>query len=469
MNTWGEIRQQIADAVGTTPDKLPRHDTTEWFSLIGDLQASHPELAQRARETLVDAVAPEPLPTQAEITSERRRAGMLARLYAWAQRRDPTQPHRTRTNRKVVLLALGLALMAVMAVFRLHPPTSQQRAAYAPPQHTVPGAQQPTPPTPSQGAASPSTPQTSHGAPSGTGTSPLPNVGEPPLPPGFSQPSSRGQAGTAGSQGAQGGATVLTGQPASSGGLQIVAPQAQTAGLAVVPGTAAAETGGTPAGTATGSGLQIVTAQAQPQGASQSGNGGAAVGAPPTGQGTGPSFHVGDQFTVKMLTPLAVSPAWQAIPAVAEGIDGPLSGWRVLGSASLGQDGSIQISWTQALAPDGKTTATLHGVAFDPKEGKPGIPHAQTQVMAPQAAKTALSGTLGAISQYVQDEIQAQQVQVVGSLATVSSQVPPFWQVLAQQLSTGFQPAPVQTGGTIVVSRVSAGTPVVVFITAPSP
>jgi hypothetical protein len=258
---------------------------------------------------------------------------------------------------------------------------------------------------------------------------------------------------------------VVAGQQASSNtGLQIIAPQAQTGGLVVVPGTAAAaETGGTPGGTASGSGLQIVTAQAP-----QSGTGGAAAGTSSTGQTAAPTFRVGDQFTVKMLTPLAVSPAWQAIPAVAEGIDGPLSGWRVLGSASLGQDGSIQISWTQALGPDGKTTVALHGVAFDPKEGKPGIPHAQTQVMAPQAAKTVLSGTLSAVSQYVQDEIQAQQVQVIGSLATVSSQVPPFWQVVAQQLSTGFQPAPVQTGGTIVVSRVPAGTPVVVFITAMS-
>jgi hypothetical protein len=472
--TWDEIRQQIADAVGTTPDKLPRHDTPDWFSLIGDLQSSHPELAQRARDTLVDAVAPEPLPTQAEITSERRRAGLLAWLSNWAQRRDPTQPHRLRTNRTSVLLVIGLATLAVMLVFRLHPPTSPQPAAHAP-QHAASGAQHPTPPTtPASSQTTPgqSSPPTSQGTRSGTGTSTLPNVSEPPLPPGFPRPSSQAQAGSAGAtagggtQSGQGGTTVITGQPASSNnGVQIVAPPAQTGGLVVVPGTAAAaETGGPPGGTGAGSGLQIVTAQA-PQG----GPGGAAAGTSPTGQTTGPSFHVGDQFTVKMLTPLAVSPAWQAIPAVAEGIDGPLSGWRVLGSASLGQDGSIQISWTQALAPDGKTTVALHGVAFDPKEGKPGIPHAQTQVMAPQAAKTALSGTLGAISQYVQDQIQAQQVQVLGSVATVSSQVPPFWQVLAQQLSTGFQPAPVQTGGTIVVSRVAAGTPVVVFITAPSP
>lgn len=186
-------------------------------------------------------------------------------------------------------------------------------------------------------------------------------------------------------------------------------------------------------------------------------------GAPP--RSDVPSFQVGDQFTVTMLTPLAVSPAWQAIPAVAQAVDGPLSGWRVLGTASMGQDGSIQIAWKKAVSPDGRTSVDISGVAYDPQEGKPGVPHAQTQVMAPQAARTALSGTLQAIAQYVQDQIQAQQVQVVGSLATISSQVPPFWQVLAQQLATGFQPAPVQTGGTVMVARIPAGTPIVVFIT----
>ena len=472
MATWEEIREQVAEAAGTTPDKLPRHDSAEWFALVGDLQASHPDLAQRARDTLVDAVAPEPLPTQAEITSERRRSGILASISKWAQRRDPTQPHRTRTNRNMVLLVIGLAMLALMGAFRLHPQQPPQQAAHSTPAQAARASQRPTPP----GTTAPSrTTASSQAAPSGTGASRLPNVAEPPLPPGFPLPSSRthaGGSGTAGVPGSPGGGqndtTVVSGQPASSAGVQIVAPQAQASALVVVPGTAeAAQTGGAPGGAVSGSGLQIVTAQ-QPQGTGQGGTGGAAGGAPPTGQDTGPSFHVGDQFTVKMLTPLAVSPAWQAIPAVAEGIDGLLSGWRVLGSASLGQDGSIQISWTRALAPDGKTSVALHGVAFDPKEGKPGIPHAQTQVMAPQAAKTALSGTLGAISQYVQDQIQAQQVQVLGSVATVSSQVPPFWQVLAQQLSTGFQPAPVQTGGTIVVSRVPSGTPVVVFITAPS-
>ncbi len=177
---------------------------------------------------------------------------------------------------------------------------------------------------------------------------------------------------------------------------------------------------------------------------------------------------MGDRFTVKLMTPLAVSPAWQSLPAVAQAEDGPIAGWQVMGSATQGQDGSLQITWTQALSPDRKTTIGLHGIAYDPKIGKPGVPGATSSVMAPQAARTALAGALGAVSQYVQDQIQAQQTQVSGLTATLTSQVPPFWQVLAQQLATGFQPAPVQTGGTTLVTRVPAGTPVVVLITAAS-
>jgi len=163
-----------------------------------------------------------------------------------------------------------------------------------------------------------------------------------------------------------------------------------------------------------------------------------------------------------------VSPVWQALPVVARAVDGPIAGWQVIGSAAQGQDGSLEITWTQALSPDRTTTIKLQGVAYDPKIGKPGVPGAASSAMAPQAARTALSGTLGAVSQYVQDQINAQQTEVAGITATITSQVPPFWQILSQQLATGFQPAPVQTGGTVMVTRVPAGTPVLVFITAAS-
>jgi hypothetical protein len=120
------------------------------------------------------------------------------------------------------------------------------------------------------------------------------------------------------------------------------------------------------------------------------------------------------------------------------------------------------------VSPDGKVAIKLHGVAYDPTVGKPGVPGARTSVMAPQAARTVLSGALAAAGQYVQDQLQAEQTQVLGLTATLTSQVPPFWQVLAQQLATGFQPGPVQTGGTVTVARLPAGAPVVIFITAPS-
>jgi hypothetical protein len=62
----------------------------------------------------------------------------------------------------------------------------------------------------------------------------------------------------------------------------------------------------------------------------------------------------------------------------------------------------------------------------------------------------------------------AQQTQVLGSTATITSIVPPFWQVLAGQLASALGPAPTQTGGPVRVARVAAGTSIVVLITAPS-
>ena len=184
--------------------------------------------------------------------------------------------------------------------------------------------------------------------------------------------------------------------------------------------------------------------------------------------GTSVRLQIGDQFTVTLTTPLAVSTAWQAIPALAVARDGPLEGWKLIGEASLAQDGTPQISWAQALSPDGKVTMPLHGVAFNPKNGVPGVAGAGSIPMAPQAARTVLAGTLAAVGQYVNAPLAAQQVQVSGITATVTTQVPPFWQFAASQLATGFQPAPVQTGGIVLVSQLPAGLPITVFITAPA-
>jgi len=179
-------------------------------------------------------------------------------------------------------------------------------------------------------------------------------------------------------------------------------------------------------------------------------------------------LEIGEQFTVTLMTPLAVSNGWQSIPAVAGARDGPLAGWKIIGQPSLAQDGTTQISWTQALSPDGKTAMPIHGVAYNPKNGVPGVAGVKSVPMAPQAARTALSGTLAAVGQYVNAQLLAQQVQVSGITAALTTQVPPFWQFVASQLATGFQPAPVQTGGIVLVSQMPAGLPITVFITAPS-
>jgi len=241
-------------------------------------------------------------------------------------------------------------------------------------------------------------------------------------------------------------------------GVQIlVGVSPESAGTTIVAGTVPSE------GAAASQARATVIAPAAPQQSGSPAQSPQEAAGPPS-----PRFQIGDQFTVKLVAPLAVSPAWQAVPAVAQALDGPIVGWQVIGSAAQGQDGSFQITWTQALSPDRNATIALHGVAYDSKVGKPGVPGASSTVMAPAAARTALAGSLGAVSQYVQDQINSSLTQVSGITATITSQVPPFWQILAQQLATGFQPAPVQTGGTILVNRAEAGTLMVVFITAAS-
>ena len=163
-----------------------------------------------------------------------------------------------------------------------------------------------------------------------------------------------------------------------------------------------------------------------------------------------------------------ISTTWESPPAIATAIMGPIAGWKVIGRASLAQDGTPQIAWTQALSPDGKTTIQIHGIAYNPANGVPGVAGAKSVPMTPQAARTALSGTLAAAGQYIQAEIQAQQVQVSGLTAVITSPVPPFWEFVTSQLATGFQPGPVQTGGTVLVSELPKGLSVTVLVTQSS-
>ena len=449
--SWDQLAPEIAQALGQRPEDVPRPGTQEFHQMLGLLLEAQPQLAARVQAWLVQST--EPVSSQAEIASEARKADARQRLLSLFTRPDHTQPTRRRIN-KAAILATALAVMGVLwLVGRLHQTPTPLPHATHPPTHVAASApQQPSslppqqPPVPTPARTTP--PATGAPAPTSGAAAPLPT---PPLPlplPGIAS--------------VPGGSAVVAQQAAADAPQVVVgaADQSQKTSTTVVTSVAASSGQSGAAG-----GTIVVSRSAQATGPAAP-----AQGTPPQGASTPPAphFQVGDQFTVRLLTPIAVSPAWQALPAVAQAEGGPISGWQVVGAASQGQDGSLQIAWTQAMSPDRQTTIAIDGVAYDPKIGKPGVPQAGPTVMAPQAARTTLSGVLGSVSQYVQDQIQAQQTQISGLSATITSQVPPIWQVLAGQLATGFAPAPVQTGGTIMVTRVAAGTPVIVFITKAS-
>ena len=312
MDTWQQVRRDIAEALETTPDTLPRHDSHEWYQLVGDLQTSHPELVQRARTVLVETAAPEPLPTHAEIASERRRAGVLASLSKWAQRRDPTQPHRTahqpnngpdgdraRDAGDDDRIPRPPASVAATDSAHSTPPDRPRAATAATP--SGPPATQPGPPS-----------------------IPIPNVAPPPLPAPLGSPPGPGTSAGGrwdggpgererGDRGGRAAATTNVQRPAGRRAAAGPAGRARDRAWddcrrnGEHPGRererqqrAHRDPAGPAAGQASGAPPTPTAATAQPP--------------------KPPSFQVGDQFTVKMLTPLAVSPAWQAIPAIAQGV-----------------------------------------------------------------------------------------------------------------------------------------------------
>lgn len=119
---WTKIRTEIAAAIGQPPDQVPRPGTHEFFALMSQLEATHPDLAARVRIALAEAVRAEPLESVAEIAGAGRRARIRQRLLSVFSKPDPTQPERRRTNKRAVLAAVTAALLVLWAVGRLHGP-----------------------------------------------------------------------------------------------------------------------------------------------------------------------------------------------------------------------------------------------------------------------------------------------------------------------------------------------------------
>jgi len=473
--SWDDLAVEIAHALGVQPDQVPKPGTEDFLGMLSRLHDTHPDLEGRVTAYLVGQGAP-PTPTFAQMRKEATRAGLLQRLWSWAFKRDPTQSGRRRSNRSLLFPIVGVLILALMVAVNLVQPSKKSAAPSRKPGATAQHAAPPSrvaPSTTEPGAPSLPSERTQPPAPSKSGTAGVTPLPTPPLPsvPSASGPATAPPPITTVSPPAEKQSEALT--VVSSDG-----PADTTAKLVIVgPANTMASGGGAnepQPGTAQGGsapgqagGLTVVTpAQAQSGAPGQAGQ--AAPGQAQAGQPAAPAIprlQIGDQFIVTLTTPIAMSTDWQSIPVVAIAATGPLQGWEVIGHATLAQDGTPQITWSQAISPDGKATMGLNGIAYDPKTGIPGVSGAKPKPMTPQAARTTLSGTLAAVGQYVQAQINAQQTQVSGLTATITSQVPPFWQFVASQLATGFQPGPVQTGGTVLVTEIPAETPITVFIT----
>jgi hypothetical protein len=499
MSQWPELAREIAEALGIPPEKVPSPGTREFLDVMARLEDERPELAARTAAALAVESAP-PSPTLSEIRREAVRGRAVGSLFAWATKRDPTQPRRVRVNKTLLLVIGGVIAGGFLISSQLNTarhrmaetarsgqeaqaPSSQLPQTANPPAPSLAPRQGPS--QPAQGASrQPGRPQQSQ-QPQQQTSPPLPNLPLPSMPgPLGGGPSSPPPAAGQGQAQGLAASQISPGQekPALTV-IQAQAAQAQAApGLTVVAPAQAAQPSGPEGGSSGGAqaqGLTEVTPQrqgerqeqAQPQqgqpAPSQTGGQGASASQPQ--QPPLPKLSVGDQFDAVLDYAVAASTAWQSVPVVATVVSGPLSGWKVTGSLTLAQDGTPQIAFSQAQSPDGSRTAPVHAVAYNPATGAPGVAGAKTSVMTPQAARTVLAGTLAAVSQYVQAQLQAQQTQVSGLTATLTSQVPPFWQFVASQLASGFQPGPVQAGGTVVVSQLPKGLRVTLLVVQPSP
>jgi hypothetical protein len=428
---WETIGAEMARAIGRPAGSIPLPHTPEFYALMTELEQRDATLYQAVTEALVGGIEP-PAATHKELSRESRRAEFRRRLLRPFVKQDPTQPRRYRANRTSIMAIAAVGLVALLWIF-------QMRASHSPARATrdllSTALAHPSSPSAAVAAPAPATPPT-------TPPLPAPPLPLPPLPSTALRVTSPVLPPGSGSPGAPG-AVVTVAASEKPAGIQIVAPAREEARLTVVsPSSAQAALGsGRPSGSGTGPSAQVAASV---------------------------RLQIGDQFTVALTTPVAVSNGWRSIPALAVARDGPLAGWKIVGQASLAQDGMTQISWIQALSPDGKITMPIHGVAYNPKNGIPGVAGVNTVPMAPQAARTVLSGSLAAVGQYVNAQLAAQQVAVSGITGTLTTQVPPFWQFVASELATGFQPGPVQTGGIVLVSQMPAGLPITVFITAPS-
>lgn len=174
-----------------------------------------------------------------------------------------------------------------------------------------------------------------------------------------------------------------------------------------------------------------------------------------------PAFQLGQVLQARLVLQVSVSPAWGAVPVLAELTGGPRAGAVLWGQARMGRDGSIEIAFTQLIV-DRSTIVPFNGVAYDVASGRPGV-RGQVQTVMPGAAQTILSATLQAASDYFKARVNASTVTITNGFLTIQQSLPSFWDVYSKALAEGMTPT-TQTAGPAVVARLSQGAAISVMV-----
>jgi hypothetical protein len=163
----------------------------------------------------------------------------------------------------------------------------------------------------------------------------------------------------------------------------------------------------------------------------------------------------------RLVTPVAVTSARGATPALVEITQGPLQGGVLLGQATRAPEGLVLIQFHALIAKDGKEHP-FRGAAYDADVGRLGV-DGQVSTMMSGAASALLSATMQSISDYFKTRAQPQQVTIANGSPAMTQGMPNFWDGLAAAVTRAFPPSAEATTGPTVVTRLERGHPITVL------
>lgn len=472
---WEQLSERARAVIGRPLPPPGASGSPEFDELMRQLKEADPALFREVLDTVTGGVT---LPAEKEAAQEHQRQRILSTILSPFRRPDGlrTGRHRRNTTALLYVFAAGVVALAVFTQSARLP--SADRQAGAPtatpsPQATSPSPLQPAgpeaPAPPPQTAEQPSGVATQTPQP-GTPPSAAPNAPiavAPPLPPAAPEPDIRQlppapPASVAPAQQAQEPVLYRARQAAQTdGAVSAVLFRGQPQPQQAQPGSHLAFKAEQPHRQSQPQSAVLFRATQGGQVAAGQAQTGAQQGPPeaPADQGAaqkGPSLHVGQVFQARLALPISVSPAWGAVPALAEVTDGPLAGSLLWGQARMARDGSVEISFSQVIGQSGRSSP-FNGVAYDPVAGKPAL-SGQVRTVMPNMTQTILSSSLQAASEYFKARVQSQSVTITNGFVTVQQQAPNFWDVYSQSLAQAMTPQTPQGSGPVVVAHLPKGT-----------